>query len=140
MKLSENANYKNYLRYREADEYGLAIESLRACLDDLRGHEYEALYRADLLQRIGDLFLRRGERDKAFAAHNEALRADPASLIIKLHFAAFLARAGEHATAISECDRIVKDVTDHPFAETEDDLGSEYYLREAKKLKDACLT
>jgi predicted Zn-dependent protease len=139
MKYSENAHYRDYVRRREAKDYIGAIESLRACINDLRGDEYEAMFRADLLQRIGDLQLSLGQQDAAFASHEHALKTDPTSLLVKLHFARFLASAGERARAIEECDRIVKTAEETPFAESQEDFGSDYYVREAQKLKESFL-
>jgi len=137
MRLSENPNYRNYLTRREAKDYAGAIESLRACIGDLRGDQYEVMFRADILQRIGDLQLEQGEREAAFASHEHALRTDSASLLVKLHFVKFLARAGELPRAIEECDRISKIAEEAPFAGSVEDFGSDYYAREAQKLKES---
>ena len=139
MKFSENANYRSYVKLREAKDYAGAIESLRACISDLGGDEYEVMFRADILQRIGDLQLEQGQREAAFESHEHALRTDPTSLLVKLHFAKFLARAGELAGAIEECDRILKIAEEAPFAGSAEDFGSDYYTREARELKESVM-
>jgi predicted Zn-dependent protease len=136
MKYSKNAAS---MRLREAKDYVGAIESLRACINEARGDRYEAVLHADLLQRIGDLQLEQGLREAAFESHALALKTDPASLLARLQFAKLLARAGERQRAIAECVSILKTIEETPFDESEDDFGSDYYAREAKRLREALL-
>jgi tetratricopeptide (TPR) repeat protein len=139
MKLSENSNYQKYMQSLGHDDLLAAVEHLKACLDDLGGDEYEASYRAFILQEIGNLMLLRGARAEANHYHREALRTDPSSLLTKLQFAKFLAKSGDLVTAITQCDEIVRLAESSPFSESEDDFNSEYYSLHAKELKEECL-
>lgn len=139
MKYSENANYMRHVRLREANDYLGAVECLRACLDEASGDPDEAAFRADLLQRIGNLQLEQGLREAAFESQELALKMDPTSLLARLQFAKFLAHAGERPRAIAECDSIVKVTEEAPFEESEGDFSSDYYAREARRLKETFL-
>jgi hypothetical protein len=136
MKYSGNTNYMRYVRLREAKDYVGAIAALRICIEEARGDEIEAAIHADLLQRIGNLQLEQGLREAAFESLALALQADPGSLLVRLQFAKFLARAGERPRAIAECDSIMKAAEEARLSRSEDELGSNYYIREAKKFKE----
>jgi tetratricopeptide (TPR) repeat protein len=138
MRLSDNDNYRRYMLSRANDDLRAATEHLKACLQEVRGVEHEAAARAFILQEIGNLMLLQGAESEAFDYYHEALEADPDSLLPRLQFATFLAKLGRLSEAIGQCDQIIQSALMAPTPESEDDFGSEYYIRKAREIIEGC--
>ena len=134
MKYSQSRNYLDYMDAYAAGDLQRARTALEACLGEVQQSGSPA-QQADLLQRIGGIEHELGNVADALKFFRESESADRDSLLAKYQFARFLAeKLMDHDAARRKCDEILELATVRPFAESEDDFGSEEYQRMAKAL------
>ena len=136
MKLSENANYLEYMRAFADEKYEAARLALGKCLNDSQEPAYN---RAFLLQCLGNIYFLEQDEQKSIEYFQLAEMTDPKSLLPRYMFAKFLAeKLGRCEDAIKKCDNILLNATASPFNEAEEDFGSDYYITKTNELKSFC--
>jgi tetratricopeptide (TPR) repeat protein len=138
MKYSESRNYQDFIAYKAQGDFEGAKQALLRCLEELS--DKDRVQKADLLQRIGDLFFEQNDSTRALEYYDKSEATDPESLLAPYYYAKFLAeKLRSYESAIAKCDSIIARAKASPFAATEDDFSSDDYLRMAHDLKQACL-
>jgi len=136
VKFSENGQYLKYMAAFADGKYEAARTALEECLKDFSETTYQ---RAFLLQRLGEISFLEGHEDQCISYFQSAEAADATSLQPRHAFAEFLARRLKRFDdAVKKCDEILLNATAFPFEETEEDLGSDYYIARANELKAFC--
>jgi tetratricopeptide (TPR) repeat protein len=140
MKYSDSHDYMAYAQSKAKGDIASAKLSLAACLI-LPEFKNEPPQYADLLQRMGELCLLDGERERALKYYEESEMADPDSLLVKYYHAEILGmRIGDKKAAAAICDQIVSIARDRPFAESDHDFSSDTYIEKAERLKSSLLS
>jgi tetratricopeptide (TPR) repeat protein len=135
MKYSELDSYREYIEAKAQGDNDRAELMLQRCLENLEIQQSPS-QTSDLWQRLGEARYLRGDAAGALDCMKRAEAADPSSLLVKLYFAEFLGlRLGNKTGAVAKCDLIIDSTKSQPFAETDDDFGSEHYRRKAEELK-----
>jgi hypothetical protein len=90
---------------------------------------------AGLAQKLGAILFKQGDKASAMAIFELSENLDPGSLLAKLHYARFLLHeANDPQAAASKAQALLALIEIAPFAETEDDFGSEQYGDAAHRL------
>jgi tetratricopeptide (TPR) repeat protein len=136
MKFSENAHYLEYMTAFADGRYDLATEALERCLKDFDDTSYQKSF---LLTQLGEISFLQGDVDRCLGYFALAEDADPESLQPRYVFAEFLARRLRRFEEASMfCGEIIEAATANPFAETDEEFSSAYYIAKANALKDYC--
>jgi tetratricopeptide (TPR) repeat protein len=136
MKSSESAAY---LMYGRAFAYGNYRKSLDYLLDFVSENqkEFELCERADMIQRIGDAYYHLGDIGLALFFYQLGMDCDRGSLLPKLQFAKFVGRRLKNIDhAIQICNEIISLAEANHQNASEEELGSEWYIRNANELID----
>lgn len=138
MKYSENRNYQDFIARKAQGDVEGAKQALLRCLSEL--NDKDRVQKADLLQRIGNLFFEQNDSTKALEYYDKSEATDPESLLAPYYYAKFLAeKLHRYESAIAKCDSIIARANASPFVATDADFSSDDYLRMARELKQACL-
>ena len=90
---------------------------------------------SDIVQKLGLILLRQGDRLSALALYELSESVDADSLLAKLNYAKFLFRdAGDIKGAVAKCEEIIAKANSNPFPESDNDFSSEEYLEAATRL------
>lgn len=90
---------------------------------------------AGLAQLLGSVLLRQGDRTGALALYELSECLDAGSMLAKLDYAKFLLNeVGDFSAARAKAESILAATEHAPFAETEDDFGSQEYVDAARRL------
>ncbi len=90
---------------------------------------------ATLYQWFGDVLFDFGDVQGALAKYLKSMRIAPDCLLTKLKYAKFLAaNIKNNKLASSLLFAIIDECEASPFSETKYDFGSDYYVKEAKKI------
>jgi len=127
------------------DQYEYAVALSENRLDDAKKHLLAMIIEAGrldarpvlsgLAQRLGSILLRQCDKNGAIALYELSVVLDKGSLLSKLEYAKFLLNeVGDNIYAQNKCNEIIMEATTHPFAETDDDFGSEEYIQAAKRI------
>ena len=139
--LSSSPDYIEYMTLKTKGDIQGSISALVKCIE-------LAKFRVDtdpselsfLTQELGSLRYINGEENLAFDLYNQSLDIDKGSLLAVLLYAKFLANECQlFQDAILKCNIIIDVATTSPFLESDNDFGSDYYLRNAVELKKECL-
>ncbi|MGH6839231.1 MAG: hypothetical protein ACREDT_10625 [Methylocella sp.] len=128
---------ESYLMYGRAFAYGNYRKSLGCLLDFVSENqkEFELCERADMIHRIGDAYYHLGDTGLALFFYQVGMDCDRGSLSPKLRFAKFVGkRLNNIDYAIKLCTEIISSAETNPQSESEEESGSEWYIRNANEL------
>jgi tetratricopeptide (TPR) repeat protein len=136
MRLSDNSDYREYMRAYAHEKYEAARIALNKCLNNPQA---EICDKAFFLQCLGDIYFLEQNKYQSIRCYQLAETVDPGSLFPRYVFAKFLAyKLGQYDEAIKKCDAILLSATTSPFDKTDEDFGSDYYIAKANELKIFC--
>jgi len=93
--------------------------------------------RVDMMQRIGKIYFHLGDPNLGLFFFKTAIECVPTSLIARLTFAKFVGRDLKKIDlAVRICDEIIASAELDPQPDSEEDFGSDWYIANAKQLKD----
>ncbi len=123
--------------YGRAFAYGNYRKSLNCLLDFISENqkEFELCERAFMTHRIGDAYYHLGDIGLALYFYQVGMDCDPGSLSPKLRFANFVGRRLKNIDhAIQICTEIISSAEANPQNESDEESGSEWYIRNANEL------
>lgn len=99
------------------------------------------MQKAMLLQFIGKIYFFENNIEESLRYFELGEQVELGELMSYLATANFFTEwLKDYARAIAKCDEIIALATSSPFAETEDNRGSDSYIAIAEKLKQFCLS
>lgn len=136
MKRSESKSYVEYGRaighgnYRKA--FGHLLNFISEYQSELDIHE-----RVDMTQRIGKIYFHLGDPNLALFFFKIGIDCAPTSLLARLSYAKFVGRdLKKIELAVQICDEIIASAELDPQLDSEEDFCSDWYIANAKQLKD----
>ncbi len=136
MKYSESPEYLEYGRCIANNDLDGAKRQIEMCLR-IPELTQDSNRHSGLLVKMGDLCFLQGDRLAASKYYKEALAVDKNSLFMKYLYAKFLfEKIHDYDSALKICEEIIELCTNNDFSETDDDFGSQKYIKMTEELKD----
>ena len=131
---SELRGYEDYVHAAADGRIDDAKHHLLIALREARALAAKPVI-AGLIQRLGVLLWKGGDKASALALYEISEDLDAGSLLTRLEYAKFLANElSEGHLATMKCRDIIDEAGRRPFAETADDFGSADYAAAAQRL------